>query len=316
MPQRCLRVLIIAGALLAAQVPASNASTSTEVLRLERLADAPIVLEGAGPRQARVTFELPPNARQGPDTWWKLRLRYRLRFSPRSGPGFVWVSSDTNDRTAASIEYTLRGRGRKLRARRTTVDVDGQKERRGLRHGDKVSFENYLQFAGVRGAANTWTFRLEQAAGARVDRLEILGATAILATRRSPYALNLGALLLDGPPVAGRPFRVLVRSRDRQGAIISDAEIRAQPQSPRVRLLGSKERRGGREFTFVAPGAARDAVQFIAARKDKYSSITLETNVTEPEAQGAGLLRWMIVLAPGLFAGLFWVLRSRRRAAP
>jgi len=312
--QRWLSVPILTGALLAGHVPVSNASSTTQTVRLDGLTDAPIVLRGGAPREARLAFDLPPNTAQGPTMWWKLRLRYRLRFAPGSGPGYAWVSSDTNGRTAASIEYSLRGRGDKLRIRRTTVDADSQKERHVLRRRDTVSFENYLQYAGVRGGANTWTLRLEQSGQARVARLEILGASAIVSTGRSPYALNLDTKLLDDPPVAERPFRILVRARDRSSAILTDAAIQAQPRAG-VRLLGATARDGGREFTFQAPAAGRVAVGAIASRKGKRNSTTLQFEVTSAVNDGPSALTWVIVLTPGLFGGLFWWLRSHRRPA-
>lgn len=312
MPARPLRrrTALVAGVLaLVASAPAG-----AQEVRLHDVAKAPVVLGGDGPREVRLPLVLPGGAAQGPRTWWQVRLAYRLRFAPDSGAGVAWVSADTNGRTAASIEYVTRRRAGRLSFRRTLVDLDGQRAvvRAGRR--DAVDFTNYLQFAGVRGGHGTWTLRVEQAGDARVEAVEVLGATAVRTTSRSPFALVLDPAVTGGRPVAGRPFDVLVRARDRAGRRVSDAEVVTGALAEGLRQVAARDVPGGRLVRFVArrPGTAE--LPFAATRGGARASVALAVRVAPAPASGPGAAVTALVLTPGGLWLAAAALRRRRRS--
>ena len=298
------------------------AAAEREIVRLDGLTRAPAVLTGgAQPAELRLRFELPADAAQGPQRWYLVRLHYRLWFAPGSGRGFAWVMSDTNDRTAAQIEYTTTRRHGRLTVRRTTVDLThGQRERPSRAARDALTFTNYLQNEGVRPGANTWTIRLEQAGAARVERLELLGDTAIVETDRTPFPLTLTASLDGDRPRAGERFAVKAIVAARPGRTVRDVVVRAQSQEG-AELIGRAEHRIGQvtehastvQFTLRARQAGTYPITLAAASSANDPNVTAEVQVLPAAgATSAPAAVWVLASIPAL-AMAAWLVASRRR---
>jgi hypothetical protein len=289
----------VIGALLAA-APAQAAER--EVVRL----GTPAVLTPGAPLER--TFTLPDGARQGPDRWYVVRLHYRVRFAS-GGKGFAWVTSDTNTRTSAQVEYTTSRAG----VRRTTVDLEhGQRERRGRSRSDELTFTNYLQNAGVRAGANSWTLRLEQAGGASVKRLELLPDTAIVETDRSPFPLGMTVALDGDRPEAGEPFTIAVTLAARPGRSVDDVVVRADG-GQRRRLGRVTERPRTVRFTFQATRAGTRQLTFAADSSANHPNASVQVLVLpSSRATAASPLVLGLAALPAL-AMVGWLGASRRR---
>ena len=320
---RRLRAGALVVAVAAAGAPAPAAAAEREVARLDSLRRAPAVLAGrARPATLRMGFELPSGAAQGPKRWYVVRLRYRLRFARDSGRGFAWVTSATNGRTAAQIEYTTSRRQGRLGVRRTTVDlIHGQRERPGRSARDAVAYMNYLQYEGVRPGPNTWTIRLEQAGAARVERLEVLGDTAIVETTRTPHPLTLTAALDGDRPRAGERFTVKAILAARPGRSVGDVAVRAVPQDDGAELVGPAEQRVARvtdrartvRFTFRARRAGAYPLVLTADSDANDPNVSAEVEVLPAAgATAAPAVVWVLASIPAL-ALAAWLVGSRRR---
>ena len=313
-----------AAAVMVLSMCASAGAAEREVVRLDGLRRAPAVLTGgAQPAELRLGFELPAGAAQGPDRWYQVRLHYRLWFARDSGRGFAWVTSDTNGRTAAQIEYTtVRRRGR-LAVRRTTVDLThGQRERPGRAPRDRLTFTNYLQYEGVRPGANTWTIKLEQSGAARVERLELLGDSAIVETARTPFPLTLTATLAGDRPRAGERFTVNAVVAARPGRTVRDVVVRAESPDGRAELVGPAEQRIDQltgqnrtiPFSFVArqPGTYAVALAASSSANDPNMGVEVDVLPAGGGATSAPPAVWVLASIPAL-AMAAWLVASRRR---
>jgi hypothetical protein len=325
-PRRARMAACVAGScVLSACLPgAADAAVDQEIVRLDALRPTPVVLAGgAKPATLPMRFDLPAGAAQGPDRWYVVRLRYRLRFAPGSGRGLAWVTSDTNGRTAAQIEYTTSRRGGHLEVRRTTVDLThGQRERRSRSPRDALTFTNYLQYAGIRPGPNTWTIRLEQAGAARVERMELMGDTAIVATDRTPFPLALTVALQGPRPRVGERFTLRATLAARRGQPVDDVVVRARlPEGTGLELLGSAARRVGRvdgrrrtvRFSFRARRAGNQAITLVAASDANHPNAGVEVEVLPTTRSVIAPARvWALTSIPAL-AMAAWLVVSRRR---
>jgi hypothetical protein len=302
---------------------ASAGAAERELVTLDALTRAPAVLTGgARPAELALRFQLPAGAAQGPHRWYLVRLHYRLWFAGDSGRGLAWVMSDTNDRTAAQIEYTTTRRHGRLAVRRTTVDLThGQRERPGRGPRDALTFTNYLQYEGVRPGSNTWTIRLEQAGAARVERLEVLGDTAILETDRTPFPLTLTASLDGDRPQAGERFAVTAIVAARPGRTVRDVVVQAQSQDGGPTLIGPAEHRIAHvserartvSFTFLAHEPGTYPIMLAAASSANDPNMSAEVQVLpSARATSAPTAVWVLASIPAL-AMVAWLVASRRR---
>lgn len=311
---RWVRIAAVCAVAVAGAACGDAVAATERVIPLDALARGPVVLGDAVGRQAvELPYRLAPGAAQGPRRWWTMRLRYRLRLSPESTSGIVRVVGETNGRTVIQIAYSLRRRNGQLTFRRTAADVDGQREHRGRGRRDAFEFENFLQYAGVRGGRNTWTIRLEQDRHARIDRLEVLGSSAIVHTTRTPYALRTVPRLVGGAPVVGRPFRVLVTARDRSGRAVPELAIRASVDRSAMRQSQVRRRGSASEFTFVPKRTGRATIEFVTRRGAKAYATSSSVNVAAHSARSIGTLTWIAVVTPALVM-LTLLARTRKRS--
>lgn len=296
--RRAAALIVLAG--LAAAAPAQAAER--EIIRL----GTPVSLATGEPLQR--TFTLPAGARQGPARWYVIRLHYRLRFAP-GGQGFAWVTGETNGRTSAQAEYTVTPAG----VRRTTADlVHGQRERPGRSRSDELTFTNYLQYAGVRPGANTWTLRLEQDGDARAGRLELLPDTAIVETDRSPFPLAMTPALEGDAAQAGGIFTVAVTLAASPGRVVDGVVVRVRGgEQQRVGRVTDKPRTV--RFRLRAGEAGTQQITFEADSAANHPNASVQVRILPATgAKAASPLVYGLAALPALaMAG--WLVTSRRR---
>jgi hypothetical protein len=311
-----------AAAVLVAAAAGPAQAADREIVRVGELASGSVVLAGGLRPVARsFAYVLPADAAQGPERWYTIRLRFQIRFDPDSGPGFAWVTADTNGRTGAQIEFTTSQRGGRLRVRRTSVDiVNGQLEHVTSSPTTELTFANYLQTRGVRGGRNVWTLRLEQAGEARVERLEVFADTAIVETRRTPYPLGLSGRLLDRTVHVGDTFRVAVALRNRTGERLADVAVVPRFDPAALTLVGrpataSRVLRGTTRqvFAFRARRQGTHELLFLGSSSRNAPTGVLHVSVLAPATSpGRTAAVWTAAAAPAVLVAA-WLVRARRR---
>ena len=160
---------------------------------LERLGysdlDVPVSQTGA----VSAHYVLPPDARQGPDDWYLIRLHVALEFSETSPPGRVYIEAATNGAAAAMLTVSF-----EVEAGQPKLTWDGVSLGEGSRHEQvdsrrsEIRYSNYVQYSGVKGGDNVLTFGLEQLTGARLKNLLVLAAdSGVEFTHKSPPKLEI-----------------------------------------------------------------------------------------------------------------------------
>lgn len=310
-----------ASALAALAAPGAARSAERPVAVLADLAAGLVVLPGGAAVTRAYSFALPTGARQGPDVWYTIRLRYRITFAPDSGAGFAWVMADTNGRTSAQVEYTVGRDAAGLRVRETSVDiVNGQLEKRFRGRTSEVRFRNYLQRGGVRGGRNELTVRLEQGGAARVERVEVFPESGVYRTGSSPYPLRIAPRLVAGRIQPGSTFRLVVALDSRTGELLRDVTV--QPAwdrrvfelvSPRVRRYATLAGRVEAVFEFRALTAGKHPIDILADSNRNHPSARVAVTVSEaPRGTALVVVVWSAALLPAaLLVG--WLARGRLR---
>jgi hypothetical protein len=266
-------------------------------------------------------YRLPAGATQGPDRWYTVRLNYRITFEPDTGPGFAWVMADTNKRTAAQVEYTLRRSPQGLRVRETSVDiVNGQLEKVFRGGTSRVRFRNYLQTAGVRAGENELRLRLEQSEGARVRRVEVSGDSGVFRSELSPYPLRIEPRLAADDVHPDAPFQLVAGLSNRTGESLRNVEVRPAFDPRSLELLSPPVRRYAALvepveaiFTFRPLRVGRHRIDLLGSSSRNQPSAALAVTVTpEPSSRALRIAVWGVALLPlALLGG--WLLRSRLR---
>lgn len=310
-----------AGALGAFAAACPARAAERPVALLGDLAETPVVLRGNGPTIATYGYHLPAGARQGQQVWYTIRLHFRITFADDSGAGFAWVMADTNGRTSAQIEYTVRRARDALRIRETSVDiVNGQLEKVFRGPASEVRFRNYLQIPGVSGGRNELRLRLEQAGRARVDRVEVFGDSGVLRTDRSPYPLKLTPRLDEKRIHPGTSFRLVVTLSNRTGEHLRDVVV--QPTfdrrvfellSPKVYRFRAITKPVEASFVFRPATVGRHRIDILADSNRNHPSAAVAVTVTpRPTSSARVVAVWGLALLPiALIGG--WLARNRLR---
>jgi hypothetical protein len=229
--------------------------------------------------------------------------------------------ADTNKRTAAQIEYTVRRSRRALRLRETSVDiVNGQLEKVSRGRTSQIRFRNYLQTAGVRGGENELRLRLEQSDGTRVRRVEVFGDSGVFRSELTPYPLRIEPRLAAGDVHPDAPFRLVAGLSNRTGEPLSDVEVRPAFDPRLFELLSPPVRRYAKlvepveaVFTLRPLRVGRHRIDVLASSSRNQPSAALAVTVTpEPGSSALRIAVWGVALLPlALLGG--WLLRSRLR---
>ena len=287
---------------------------------LATLTETPVVLADARPT-ATYGYQLPADTRQGPDGWYTVRLHYRVTFAADSGRGFAWVMADTNGRTSAQIEYTVRRVGAALRVRETSVDiVNGQLEKVLRGRTSEVRFRNYLQISGVRGGENELRLRLEQSGRTHVERVDVFGDSGVFRTLQSPYPLRIVPRVSARDIHPDKTFRVVAGLSNRTGELLRNVEVRPvfdrrafELLSPEVRRYAAITKPVDAAFAFRPLRIGRHRIDILASSSRNQPSAALAVTVTpQPTSNALRVAVWGIALLPIALIGA-WLGRSRLR---
>jgi hypothetical protein len=198
-------------ATLAGAAPAAGAPPVAKVWTLRSLGHRDQFF-GATSRQFSyrdVEFTLPRGAHQGPNSWYLIRLHFRISISPDSGPGRIYIVASTNDRPAAMIRFDTTASRAGVRVRSSELGlVNGARSATGLPLVVESRFENFLEYKGVRAGKNTLTFKVEQYDGARIRSLRVFGDSGIEFSRLGPATLRLEPFLSRRALEVGSTFDV------------------------------------------------------------------------------------------------------------
>jgi hypothetical protein len=229
---------------LAHRVPAT-ASGSDPAWTLRSLGQPALRLSPAEPvGQAAVDFNAPPGTRQGGPLWYLGRLHFELELDPSSGPGLVYLSLLTNDRSAILVKFTTgRHRGR-LRVRWNTVDLlHGRREHVASSATITAEAKNFLQDRGLRPGANALAFRLERYGRARVRAATILEDSGVISSRLGPAHVRLAVPVHDRDLHVGDTFSVPYAVRSTGDRHPERLRIAASFDHRTLTAIGTTERR-------------------------------------------------------------------------
>ena len=231
------------------------------------------------------------------------------------------MMADTNGRTSAQVEYTVRRVGAALRVRETSVDiVNGQLEKVFRGRTSEVRFRNYLQIAGVRGGENELRLRLEQSGRTRVERVEVFSDSGVFRTSSSPYPLRIVPRVSAGDIHPDKTFRVVAGLSNRTGEPLRDVSVEPvfdrrvfELLSPRVRRYAAITKPVEATFAFRPLRIGRHRIDILASSSRNQPSAALAVTVTpEPTSKALELAVWAVALLPLALIGV-WLVRSRVR---
>lgn len=211
---------------------------------------------------ASVDFELPPGARQGPDTWYLIKLHLAITFVRPTG-GSAYVSALTNGRAAAQIKFTPAPGGSIMSS--SVSLLAGSVKRTSSARRIELTYRNYLQDRGVRPGRNRLTVLLERTGNLRVSELVILRDSGVQVSRLRPARLKLDPILPRGSVRVGDQFRVAFTLRNTGDRPARNVLIAARPSSSNIKVVGQAARR-----LPLLDGRASGAFRLRATRTGRY----------------------------------------------
>ena len=274
------RLLACACACLALAVPAGAAPArpvtidAPGVWTLERLGYDDGVVRGLRTHAERtsVLYRLPPHASQGPQSWYLIRLHFRLEFAPRTPAGIAYVSASTNGRAAAQIKFTVdRAPGRRQIRWSAVGIVHGSERGVTRKRAVELRYANYLQFGGVAPGENVLTFQLERLGPVQVERFRVFDDSGIELSPLSPASIELRPVLVPRAVRVGDEIEVGFRLRNNGERLATRLAVGVAADPRFLTLRGAPFRRlrplaagasAEGSFRFVARRAGRTFVDF------------------------------------------------------
>jgi hypothetical protein len=225
----------------AAAAPAPVVSGSHGTVTLDRIAGGGISLDPRRSSEMRsFEFRFPPGAQQGPRTWYTIHLDVAVTFTAGTGPGSVLVSASTNGAAAAQVEfYPARSLGGDPFTTWDSVDIfNGDRRGRVKGHRAHVSYENVLQFSGVKAGLSILTFEAEHFGEADVAAIEIGPKSGVYATLDGPVELDIDGGFAQGSLDVGEAGDLAVKVSNTSPRPTRDVEVKVQPHSDRLFVKG------------------------------------------------------------------------------
>lgn len=187
---------------------------------------------------AEINYQLPSEAKQGPEQWYVVRLHVRIEADSQARSESI-VSASTNDHACAQLN--LKSGGGELSNSGYGL-VDGRQDDRSRADSLELWFANYLQLGGVRGGENILTLMMETFEGPPPRSVTILNDSRIERTTLNPYEVELAGP--DAPVIVSRgdtarlPYR-LARKGTRADA---SATVRVDTAGSPIEVLGEPTR--------------------------------------------------------------------------
>ncbi len=152
---------------------------------------------------------LPKGARQGPDSWFVIRLHFRILLGS-IGPGPAYLSAATNGRTAIQMKLTGGG-GTKANYSMVGL-VDGRQHGELREAESELRLANYLQDQGVTGDAPVEvSVTMESGPSLDIRSVTVFADSLIEETQYGPYPLSVQVPLDEAGGIrAGQSFALPV----------------------------------------------------------------------------------------------------------
>lgn len=277
----------------------------------------------AGQTRITLPYQLPRGAKQGPHTWYVLRLRFEIIFAEGRRAGRVWISGVTNHYAGVLVEFS-RGAGQRSVTWNSFDLLRGWNEGTATSHRTVLDSRNYLPYRGVRPGRNTFTVTVRRAGALRVKRLRVFADSGIEVSRRSPARLALEPVLPRGPIRAGQTFEVGYRLANRgdrpaRGVVIGvSAQQAGGPRiiGPRTQRLGSVEGRTSGTFRLTARQGGRYRLLLAADSHASHRRRVIEVVIASAPGPSKGIPTLARVVLAGVLVGTGTVLvvqgRQRR----
>jgi hypothetical protein len=182
-------------------------------------------------------FIAPAGAKQGPDTWFMLRMTATATFAPAAGDGgSVLLSALTNGKAAAQIEFYPErdGTGSRTVAWESADLIHGSTDGRQHGRSARVEFENYLQLRGIHGGENQLVLQAERFGGAAVESVVIEPSSGVYMTPVGPVSLSVDAEFTDDSVSVGEPTELQVQVVNHSPRDAKNVEVTVAPQSPHL----------------------------------------------------------------------------------
>lgn len=152
---------------------------------------------------------LPKGARQGPDSWFVIRLHFRMVLGS-IGSGPAYFSAATNGRTA--IQMKLTGDGKAKAGYSMVGLVDGQQHGELREAESELRLANYLQDQGIAGNAPVEvSVTMESGPSLDIRSVTVFADSMIEETQYGPYPVSVRVPLDEvGDIRAGQSFALPV----------------------------------------------------------------------------------------------------------
>lgn len=232
-----------------------------------------------------LSFGLPKRVRQGPRTWYLMRLHAVVELARDTGSGIAYVGGSTNERAAALIKFKVKQRpGKPPLVRWSSIN-----ELRGpvgkVVSGTRIEFRysNFLQNRGVRPGNNLLTFDFERLDdGVKLERVRVLADSGISISKRSPAHLRLDAVLPRGRVSVGETFAIGYKLRNTGDRTAYGVGVGLQGSSRALRIARPAIRRIGR-IRRAQSGTFRVRARRAGRHRLTLSAGSLHTNDPEIE---------------------------------
>jgi hypothetical protein len=162
------------------------------VATLAQLGYGDMTLAGSEEETPAVTYTLPADAAQGPDTWYIVNFHFLIEFAADTGGGFC----DVRAKPGASVQFeTLRVNDSPY------IRIPGNEPVSATSTRIEVRYYNYMSQSAVSPGENEMTFSFKEYQGAKVKSVTVYSDTAIETTAVSPETA-------EPPPLSGayEPF--------------------------------------------------------------------------------------------------------------
>jgi hypothetical protein len=293
-------------------------------------------------------FRLPAGARQGPETWFLVKLHYVFRLRPNAPTSTAYLGASTNGFTSAQIVVdAVRRQGRTRFYGDSAGYVESLPELSSEELTIRGTYFNYLPYRGVRPGRNTFEVDVEQYDGLPVRSVRILAGSGIVTTPLAPDSIRVGASIDAGEPEVGSVFELRYRVSNRDPDDARDVVVALRPSEglaavgPTRRLFevlpGGASARGTFRLRAVEAGRREVGVWASALGQSPSAWVDVRVVANAPPVEAArdagragrstgwlvpglaiGVLLAVLVavgLAVNRFKGAGWQRSSRRRDA-
>ncbi len=275
--------------------------------------------------QIERTFQLPPDAKQGPEDWYSLDLDLELLAPRTDRDRLIYVTGSTNGRASVQIKVKVPQRGS---ARPTEWSafglIDGLTRGASSANRFEISARNYLQFKGVRPGENRLEIGIEQYGELAQDRVRIFKSSRITGGMPGPARVSVRANTLS---ITIRDDRVTVpvTVTNRGGRAAQHVRVVPEvdptvlePVGPQGTLRLEPGETAVRRLVMRAKRSDGKTVVHIRAASDLATDVDVISLALPASSDESSSLSLRVILTAAVFipAGLVLMRRRRVRRQP